>query len=332
MPAAPVFVETTRGGAVESVHRGHAVIVGPDGEIQEAWGDPTQVIFPRSSCKMVQALPLVESGAAKAAGLGAQQLALACASHQGAPVHADGVSAWLQRQGLGVVDLECGPQPSRDKALRVQMLRADDPPCRVHNNCSGKHAGFLTLARHLGAHTQGYVQPDHPAQRAVLAAFEECCGETSPGFGIDGCSAPNHRVSLAGLGRAMAGFATAGAGSGARAQAQQQLVAAMIAHPGLVAGEGRACTDLMRAAGGRAAIKTGAEGVFVAILPETGQGVALKIEDGATRASEAAIAALLCRIGVLDPRDPRVAARMDAVQRNFAGIEVGSVLAVSALR
>lgn len=332
MTAAPILVETTRGGVVESVHRGHAVIVGPTGEVEAAWGDPTQVIFPRSSCKMVQALPLVESGAADAAGLGARELALACASHQGAPEHVRAVSAWLAARGLGPQDLECGPQPSRDKPLYQEMLCAGQAPCRVHNNCSGKHAGFLTLAQHLGAPTEGYVAPDHPVQRAARAALEETAAEQSQGFGIDGCSAPNHRVSLLGLGRAMASFATAAGRSDGRAQAQRRLVDAMRAHPGLVAGRGRACTDLMQAAQGRAVVKTGAEAVFVAILPETGHGIALKIEDGSTRASEAAIAALLSRLGVVEAQDPRVAARMDAVQRNFAGLEVGSVRAVPALR
>lgn len=332
MSAAPILVEVTRGGEVESIHRGHAVITGPDGAIEQAWGDPAALIYPRSSCKMVQALPLIESGAADAVGLTDQQLALACASHQGAPIHVNAVRAWLADQGLTDDDLECGPQTSRDKDLRKQMLCAGQSPCRVHNNCSGKHAGFLTLAQHIGAPTSGYVDVDHPVQKAARAAIEETAGETAAGYGIDGCSAPNFRTSLAGLGRSMASFATAAQRSDARAQAQTRLVNAMRKYPELVAGDTRACTELMRAANGRAAIKTGAEAVFVAIVPETGHGIALKIEDGSTRASETAIAALLSRLGVLDPNHPLVAKRLSPDLTNFDGRIVGTIRAATALR
>ncbi|PIE12083.1 MAG: L-asparaginase [Rhodobacterales bacterium] len=331
MTAAPVLAEVFRGGHQEGQHRGHAVICGPDGEVIEAWGDPGAVIFPRSSCKMVQALPLVESGAADAFGLTSAQLALACASHEAAPIHNDAVRAWLSDLGLNDSDLECGPQPPRDREVKHGLIREGHSPCRVHNNCSGKHAGFLTLAKHLKAPTEGYVLPDHPVQQAARAALEDTAGETAQGYGIDGCSAPNYRVTLAGLGRSMASFAAAGARSDARSRAQSRLVDAMRSHPLLVAGNGRACTELMQAGQGRFAVKTGAEAVFIAILPETGHSIALKIEDGATRASEAVIAALLVRLGAVEPAHPLVQKRMNAVLRNFAGQEVGEVRAVAGL-
>lgn len=325
-PAA--MAELWRGDLLESAHSGHAVICDANGEIRSAWGNPQAVIYPRSSCKMLQALPLVESGAAE--GLSDEQLALACASHQGAPIHVDRVSAWLKDLGLSDDDLRCGPEVSRDKDLKLAMIRAHEAPCQVHNNCSGKHAGFLTLNRHLGGSAE-YVDPDHPVQKAVRAAFEEVTDEPSPTFGIDGCSAPNFATTVSGLARAMAAFAAAGSGSGARDTAQARLTRAMIAHPELVAGEGRACTELMRATGGKAALKTGAEGVFVGILPEQGLGIALKITDGATRASEAAISALLVRLGVLDPEDPAVRKRMNAPVLNRAGKPVGLVKAADEL-
>jgi len=322
MSKALPMAELWRGDLLESAHAGHAAVCDGSGRLVGAWGDPEAVIFPRSSCKMLQALPLVESGAAE--GLDSRRLALACASHEGAPVHVAGVAEWLADLGLGEGDLRCGPQPSRDRDLYLRMIREGEAPCQLHNNCSGKHAGFLMLNRHLGGNGE-YVDPDHPVQRAVRAAFEEVTGEDSPGFGIDGCSAPNFATTLRGLACAMARFAAAGRGSGARDRAQARLTQAMVAHPDLVAGDGRACTELMQATTEPVAIKTGAEGVFVAILPERGLGAALKIVDGATRASEAAMAALLVHLGVLDPAHPAAQRRMAAPERSRAGRIVGGM-------
>jgi L-asparaginase II len=320
--AAIEMIELWRGGHLESVHAGHAVICDDTGTIVEAWGDPDTVIFPRSSCKMIQALPLIESGAAAAFGLTAPQLALACASHDGARIHTDPVERWLAGLGLGEADLRCGPQMPDDPAAPKDLICSDTAPCQVHNNCSGKHAGFLTLNRHLGGGPE-YVHADHPVQRAVLSAFEEVTGETSPGFGIDGCSAPNFITSVHGLARAMSAFAVANPEGNRREKAQASLRDAMMAFPELVAGVGRACTDLMRAMGGRVAVKTGAEAVFVAILPEQRRGIAVKIVDGATRASQAAITALLIRTGALDAAHPVVGQLLSGPLTNRRGLSVG---------
>lgn len=319
MPAAEL-IELWRGGRRESLHLGHAVICDSRGVV-EAWGNPGAVIYPRSSCKMVQALPLVESGAADAAGLTDRQLALACASHSGARMHVEAVGDWLTALDLAKSDLRCGSHMPRDREENRRLTCSDQAPCQLHNNCSGKHAGFLTLNRHLGGGPD-YVEPDHPVQQAVRAAFEEVTAETSPGFGIDGCSAPNFACSLEGLGRAMARFANPGSDS--RGTAMRRLVDAMRRHPELVAGEGRACTRLMRAAGG-AAVKTGAEGVFVGILPQQGLGIALKILDGATRASEAAISAILVHLGALRPDDPVVLDLLSGPIRNWRGMITGEM-------
>lgn len=324
MAEAVPMVEIWRGGLLESLHCGHAVICAADGSIVEAWGDPRAVIYPRSSCKMLQALPLVESGAADAAGLRSDQLALACASHQGAALHVQAVNRWLQDLGLGETDLRCGSHEPYDRAERDRLIRSDESPCQYHNNCSGKHAGFLTMTRHLKAGPE-YVAPDHPLQQAIRTAFEEVTGEASPGFGIDGCSAPNFATSVEGLARAMAYFASAPETGSARDRAAARLTRAMAAHPEFVAGEGRACTELMRAMGGRVAIKTGAEAVFVAILPDQRLGIALKIVDGASRASEAAICGLLIRLGVLAADHPATRKRLGGVQRNWRGLETGTV-------
>ncbi|MDC0737632.1 asparaginase [Cognatishimia sp. SS12] len=297
------LVEITRGPFVESRHSGHAVVCSATGEIIEAWGDPMQIVLPRSSAKMIQALPLIESGAAKAFGLKNHHLALACASHSGAAMHTQPVAEWLVGLGLSEDALRCGPQTPLDRATRHALLKRDEAGCQLHNSCSGKHAGFLTLAQHLGAGPD-YHHMDHPVQQACLSAFNALTEELSPGFGIDGCSAPNHAASLLGMARAMAFFAAARPDGGARSAAAARLIKAMTAYPELVAGEARACTRLMRAMKGKVAVKFGAEAFFVAVIPERKLGVALKITDGATRAAECAIAALLVRLGVLDAAHP----------------------------
>jgi L-asparaginase II len=316
------MIEVWRGGRCESAHLGHAVVMGTDGEVREAWGDPAAIIYPRSSCKMVQALPLLETGAG--AHLTREQLALACASHNGAAIHTERVSRWLADLGLGDDDLRCGTQWPDDRPASIGLIKTDASPCQIHNNCSGKHAGFLTLSQHLRGGPE-YVEPDHPVQMAVRATFEEVTGESSPGYGIDGCSAPNFATSVTGLARAMAAFAGARADGDGRARAMVALREAMAAHPDLVAGEGRACTELMRAMCGKVSIKTGAEAVFVAILPEQGLGIALKIVDGGTRASEAAITALLARYGALDPQHPAAQKRLGAPILNRRDIPTGEV-------
>lgn len=322
--ASAEMVGLWRGGILESLHAGHAVICDEKGNIVEAWGEPDAVIFPRSSCKMLQALPLIESGAAAKAGLSDAQLALACASHHGAKIHTDMVTRWLGDLGLAEADLRCGAHMPSDEAARNELICAHTKPCQIHNNCSGKHAGFLTLNQHLKTGPE-YVEIDHPVQKAIREAFDEVTGEASPGYGFDGCSAPNFATTVHGLARSMAFFAAANADGSLRERAAQRLTRAMAAFPELVAGEGGACTSLMRAMNGRVAIKYGAEAVYVAILPEQKLGIALKIIDGGTRASHAAIAALLVRCGVLDKGHPVVGRFYGGPMTNWRGMVTGEM-------
>jgi L-asparaginase II len=318
------MTEIWRGSLLESLHLGHAVICDETGRIVRSWGDSEAVIYPRSSCKMVQALPLLTSGAADKYGLTSEHLALACASHNGAAIHTDRVRAWMEQLGLGDDDFRCGPQEPADIPARDSLIRAHESPCQVHNNCSGKHAGFLTLAAHMGAGPE-YVEVDHPVQQACLTAMEETTQMDSPGYGIDGCSAPNFATTVHGLAQAMAFFASARDRSDRQSAAAARLTAAMMAHPELVAGEGRACTELMRAMDGRAAIKTGAEAVFVAIIPEKRMGVAVKIVDGGTRAAECAIAAILVGLGLLEPEHPATRKFMNAPILTRRGADCGII-------
>ncbi|MBC7179084.1 MAG: asparaginase, partial [Roseovarius sp.] len=225
MPAEMRMIDFWRSDHCESFHSGHAAIVDASGALVDGWGEPTTLIYPRSSCKMVQALPLVESAAAR--GLSARHLALACASHQGAALHTDLVAGWLADLGLTEADLRCGASEPKDRAARDALIRAGREPCQYHNVCSGKHAGFLTLNRHLGGDPE-YIDVDHPVQRAVRAAFVEITGEDSPGHGIDGCSAPSFLTTVTGLARAMARFAAAREDGGVRDRAMIRLREAMM--------------------------------------------------------------------------------------------------------
>jgi len=285
---------------VESVHRGAVAIADASGALRFSLGEVKSPVYPRSSLKPIQALPLVESGAADAFGLGEEELALACASHSGEPMHTERVAAWLAKIGCRERDLACGPQAVRYEPVAEAMVRRGEKPTRIHNNCSGKHTGFLTVARHWNIATDGYERHDHPVQQAVAKALGELggLGGELP-WGVDGCTAPNFVLPLSAFARALAKLADPFALPEPRAGAARRLVAAMIAHPELVAGTGRSDTILIRAARGRVATKAGAEAYYAAIVPESGLGIALKIDDGAGRAAETAMAVILETLGLI---------------------------------
>ncbi|MBV8799938.1 MAG: asparaginase [Alphaproteobacteria bacterium] len=296
----PILVEVTRGPLVESVHRGAVAVAGADGSLLFAVGDLETPVYPRSSLKPIQALPLVESGAADAFGLTDAEIALACASHSGEPMHTGRVAAWLKKIGCSESDLACGPHAVRYEPVWTDMVRQGQRPTRIHNNCSGKHTGFLTVARHWGIATAGYEHPSHPLQQAVVKALAELANiPVEIPWGVDGCTAPNFALPISAFARALASLADPSQLPRGRAQAARRILRAMTAHPELVAGTGRSDTILMRAGRGRFATKAGAEAYYAAIIPEMGIGIALKIDDGAGRAAETAIAALLENLGLL---------------------------------
>jgi L-asparaginase II len=330
MRADPVLVEAIRGGLVESRHRGACAVADAAGALVLALGDVERPVYGRSAIKPLQALPLIESGAADAYGLDAREIALACASHRGEKMHVAAVEAWLARLGLGVGDLECGAHAPTDPVAAATLLRAGEKPSALHHNCSGKHAGFLTTARHLGEPIRGYIDAAHPVQRRVLAALEAMTGldlSTAP-RGIDGCGIPVIGIPLAALARAMARLADPADLAAHRAAAARRLLDAMAAEPLMVAGTGSFTSTVMAIAGRRVRLKPGAEGVFCAALPEHGLGIALKIADGAARAAEVALGAILCRLGALDAAAAeRLAPMLSPVIRNVAGRAVGALRA-----
>ena len=326
-----IMCEIWRGSYLESVHTGMAVICDKDGEISHQWGDPNALILPRSSAKMMQAIPLIISGAEKKFSIGEDLLALACASHNAAEIHLSRVLGWLSHLGFSETDLRCGPQPSKDPYVKKQMLEKGQSPCQIHNNCSGKHAGFLSVSRHLNAGPE-YTDPDHPVQLMVMDVFQELTQNKVDGITIDGCSAPNPAIPLHSLAKAMSWFATAHNRDDQLSKAALKLRNAMVNYPELVAGELRACTNLMKACEKKAILKTGAEGVFVAILPELEKGIALKIFDGGTRASEYAIASLLIQLGVLNPNHPTALAYTHAPILNWRKIQTGMMKASNSFK
>lgn len=324
----PVLVEVMRGGRVESRHAGAFAVLDAEGGVVLSAGDIERPIFPRSAVKVIQALPLVESGAADRFGLDEEALALACASHGGEPRHAAVAARMLAAAGQDVAQLECGAHwPSYAPATRTLACEGATPSA-LHNNCSGKHAGFVCLACGMDTAPAGYIQPGHAVQRAVKAALEGVTGFAlaEGSHGIDGCSIPTYAIPL----RALAlGFARIGTGHGlgpARAAAAARLRAAVAAHPFLVAGSERFDTRVMEALGARAFVKVGAEGVFCAALPELGLGIALKCDDGAVRAAEVAMAALLQRfLPLAAAEEAALAPLLAPVLRNWNGLEVGQV-------
>jgi L-asparaginase II len=324
----PVLVEVTRGNRIESVHRGMVAVVDATGRSVLEIGDVAQPVFPRSASKAMQALPLVESGAADAYGFGNRELALSASSHSGEPEHVALSAAMLKAAGLEETDLECGAHWSFEQPVLIAQARSLDHPSQLHNNCSGKHAGFLCACRHMGRETHGYVAFNHPLQAEIRDAMTNLTGTPvdHDNCGIDGCSVPTYAVPLKALAHGFAKMVT-GQGIGTeRARAARRIIDACMAEPFLVAGTKRACTELMQAAPGRIFAKTGAEGVFCAAIPERGLAIALKCEDGASRAAESMVAAVLARYFAEDADvQARLMTLANYTMHNWNGIDIGQV-------
>ncbi len=330
----PVLVEVTRGNLVESRHRGALAVVDAAGASALTLGDVAAPVFPRSAIKALQALVLVESGAADRFGFGDAELALACASHGGEPPHVAGVERMLRAAGLDPSALACGAHWPLHQASAQALARAGGTASALHNNCSGKHAGFLCAACAMAADTAGYVEASHPVQRAVKAVLEDVSGAAIPDArrAIDGCAVPTWALPLADLARAFACFGTGQRLGSQRAAAARRLRAACAAKPWFVAGSGRFCTSVMEHFGARVFVKTGAEGVFCGALPELGLGIAVKCDDGQGRAAEVATAAVIARLLPLaDPDRDFLSRYVRPTLRNWKGTVVGGLRPADAL-
>jgi L-asparaginase II len=292
MYAPPLLVVSTRSGHVESEHSVHAVVVDDAGAVVARAGDPGRQAWWRSAAKLIQANACVDDGAADAFGFDTRALALACASHSGEDTHLEVAAAMLRACGCDESCLACGPHASLSPSVARSHIRGDVVLGPSHNNCSGKHAAMIALARHRGWALAGYEHPEHPVQQRLL---DEVCAfsgldRSQIGIGVDNCRAVTFRLSLTGMATAWARAGTSPSPS------VRRLREAMWKHPKLVAGSGRSCTAFLSAAPGRLLVKVGAEGVYCAALPERGLGIALKVDSGDGRAAQVALTEILRQV------------------------------------
>jgi L-asparaginase II len=339
----PVLVDAWRGDHVESFHRGAFAVLDAQGRVLAAAGDIDRPVFPRSAIKLLQALPLVESGAADRFGLVAEELALACASHGGEAAHTRSAASVLAKAGLDASVLECGAHWPYDEPTKLALAAAGQTPNVLHNNCSGKHAGFACLGCVMAGTAEprgflsGYVDAGHPVMREVNAAIEATTGwrlADAP-HGTDGCSIPTHGIPLRHLARAFARVAAESGLSPGRCAAARRLREAIAAAPFMVGGTGRFDTRVMAQFGVRVCCKVGAEGMYCAALPDAGLGIALKMDDGNTaRAAEVAMAALLqAFVAPQGDADAALLAELAApALRNWRGQMVGRLAPHDGLR
>lgn len=295
-------VEVVRGAVAESWHRVHVAVVDGAGRLRAAAGDPDLGTYFRSAAKPFQALPIVQDGALDRFGLTLEELALCCGSHSGQPRHLEVAESILRKIGVGSEALHCGAHPPLHGPSRRDLADAGLEPVRLHNNCSGKHAGMMALARVHGWETTGYQRLDHPVQGRILAEVAQWVGIPGDGMalGTDGCGVVTYALPL----RNMAlGFARLAAAARRGEASPARVVEAMTTHPEMVAGDGRFCTDLIRCSEGRLFAKVGAEGVYCVGVPGAELGIALKVEDGSTRALGPATVAVLRQLDLISEDD-----------------------------
>ena len=317
----PVLIEVTRGPLVESAHSGAVALSDSRGRLLLALGDVDHAIYPRSSVKALQCLPLIETGAADRFGFGPEEIALACASHSGSDRHVAVAARMLAKIGVGEPALGCGAHvPMAESAARLLIARGEKPN-QLHNNCSGKHAGMLATACHCAEPLDGYWLSSHPVQQRVRGVIGEISGQRLDDavMGIDGCAVPTWALPLSSLARVFAVLATGDGLPPDRKRAVDRILAACWSAPDLVAGPGRADSVMMQKFPGEIFLKTGAEGVYCGGFPRLGLGFALKIDDGTKRASAGAAMALIEHLlpaarGLIDKR----------VMRNWRGMDVGT--------
>lgn len=329
----PVYVSVTRGGAEESCHLVDLALCDADGKVLIGLGDMERQLFPRSAMKPLQAIALAEmwDEMSDEGKLTPAEFSLVCASHNGQPDHVDAVSRLLERHDLAPSSLSCGPQWSSDQPTLIDQARSLPSTTPIHNNCSGKHAGMLVLARHMGADPHGYADMTHPVQQRILGVLEAMTGVDMMDWprGIDGCGAPAFSAPLGNWARGMALFAGGGELPARREAACARIRNGIASAPHLIAGDRRLCTAIASAYGDRITAKTGAEGVYAIAFHDFGLGAMLKARDGNERAVHAAVGALIHAMGYDLPET--VSQFTHKQLRNWAGTHVGQVTVRGAL-
>ncbi|GAW91463.1 asparaginase [Calderihabitans maritimus] len=330
-----VLIEVTRGGLVESIHRGHAVVVDVEGNILYSVGNPYYFTYLRSAAKPLQVIPLIESGAAERFSFTPAEIAVMCGSHAGEPVHVETVKSILDKIGASPSALLCGIHRPFHRPTANRLIENREKPTELHNNCSGKHSAMLALALHHGWPLEKYLAPDHPVQKTMLDTISHMCQlpEEEIVVGTDGCGVPVFGMPLYNMALAFASLVEPRKISGKKREACHFISEAMLSNPVMVSGSGRICTELINHGRGNIVAKAGAEAVYCLGIKNYGWGVALKIEDGSQRAVSPAVIEILRQLRLLDASQLQALNEFHRPEvKNFRGETVGMIRPVFKLK
>ncbi len=321
----PVLCKVIRGDFIESIHRAYAVVVDGNKEIIFRTGDPNYFTCIRSSLKPFQALAGVRTGAVDEARFSLKELALMCASHNGEDIHVKTARGMMDKLGYDLSAYECGVHSPYDKSSRLDIIKNNSEFLPLHNNCSGKHAGMLCLAKYLGVSHKGYVEPEHPVQKQIIATVNDLTGMVAQSTAIDGCSAPTPFMTLTKIALLFQKLAAD------QDRDLSRIYNAMTANPYLIAGRNRFDTDFITALNGRAVCKVGGEAIRgFGLRGEEGRvlGVAVKILDGNQRVSGPAALVVLNHLGLLTKEELiHLEKYREPVLKNHRGITIGKIIA-----
>lgn len=323
----PLVVEVLRGPVVESLHHVMAVVVNEIGHVSQYWGNPQFLTMPRSAIKMLQALPLLESGAADKYGLDDKLIALACASHRGEKDHIAALQQWMEKVSIKESAYVCGPHLPYDEASAHDMIRKNQKPTVLCNNCAGKHSAIITTCLHLGEDPTGYEKYEHNAQKRLRKVLTETMrfDHSKTAYGIDGCGIPTYAVPLQSMAVGMSALINSKE-TPARKAASERILRAVRSFPFYIAGSDNFATAVIEKSQGRAIVKGGAEGVFCGVLPEKRVAFAIKASDGAGRAAQVAAASLLLQLGGLNETEFKALAKYTQPSvTNWKGDVVGQM-------
>ncbi|MBO9668745.1 MAG: asparaginase [Bdellovibrio sp.] len=323
----PLVVEVLRGPAVESVHQVMIAVVNESGQLLHAWGNPQYPTFPRSAIKMLQALPLIESGAADKFQLDEKQIALACASHRGEKDHLSALSQWAEKIQVKESSYVCGAHLPYNEASAHDFIRRNQSPTPLCNNCAGKHSGILTTCLHLGEDIKGYENYEHSAQKRLRKILTETMriDHSKAPHGVDGCGIPTYAVPLQAIATGMSVFVNSKE-TPARKTACDRILKAIRNNPFYIAGSDDFATAVIEKTQGRAIIKGGAEGVFAGVLPDKKVAFAIKVADGAGRAAQIATVQLLLQLGGMTIDEAKALSKFTMPQiTNWKGDVVGQL-------
>lgn len=322
----PILVEVTRGEVLESFHRGVVCIVDKDDKIVFSVGDPQQVCYPRSALKFLQQIPLLTSGAVEEFGFTEKEIALFCGSHNGEKEHVETVRGILEKIGLDESHLQCGPQMPTLKEDQYHLIKSDLPALRIHNNCSGKHAGFLAYCIYRGWPTENYIDPEHPLHKEILdviAEFHRYPKEKIQ-LGVDGCSAPIFAFPVYNQAVAYKNLVHPVQFQENVQKACKLMVDAIASYPNMIAGHKRYCSDLMRVSEGKLIGKTGADGVYSIGVREMNLGICIKVDDGKMGPQYNVAQSVIEQLGILsEAANAELRHYVRHENKNFGGMVTG---------